>query len=219
MKEAIQSVQCLTDKAKEWWNKFTGPIGLVINALLNKVGLGEAEIEKFRSQGGKLGQFSDQMQISANMALKLGYRCVYVLIDKVDESSLTGQANTSFEFIPPLLSDLHTLEAKSFGFKFFLWDLLIDPYREVARPDRVNYYQLKWDDRQLVEMLSRRLLAYSGDRVATLASICADVGKDIDRMVVLFAQGSPRNIIRICKEILTSKVNSRGRAIRFKELP
>ena len=52
-------------------------------------------------------------------------------------------------------------------------------------------------------MLSRRLSAHSGDKVKTLASICElDPRRRIDDMVVLFSQGSPRNIIRICKEIL-----------------
>ncbi|MGB6738797.1 MAG: hypothetical protein WBE55_23905 [Candidatus Sulfotelmatobacter sp.] len=50
LKSAIQSVQNLTDKAKEWWNSFTGPIGVVLNALLSKVGLGTAEVEKFKTQ-------------------------------------------------------------------------------------------------------------------------------------------------------------------------
>jgi hypothetical protein len=201
LKEAVRAVQCLTDKAKEWWNTYTGALGIVIGAVLNRIGLGETEIEKFRSEGGKLGQLSDQMEILGDMALKLNYRCAYVLIDKVDESSITGKASTSFQFIEPLLSDLQTLEAKSFGFKFFLWDLLIDNYREVARPDRVKYYQLSWDHKQLLEMLSRRLAAHSSQRVSTLASVCEDPSKHIDRIVVLFAQGSPRNIIRICKEI------------------
>jgi len=34
LKAAIKSVQNFQDKAKEWWNRFTGPIGLVINGLL-----------------------------------------------------------------------------------------------------------------------------------------------------------------------------------------
>jgi len=81
--------------------------------------------------------------------------------------------------------------------------MLLENYREVARPNRVKYYGLKWDLKQLREMLSRRLGAHSANKVTTLTSISdVDARGDVDSIVVLFAQGSPRNIIRICKEIL-----------------
>jgi hypothetical protein len=216
LKSAIQSVQNLSDKAKEWWNKFTGPIGIVLNALLTKVGLGTAEVEKFRAAGGKLGQLIEQIDLLGQLAVKLGYKCVYVLIDKIDENSLTGLASDSFQFIKPLASDLQLLELPRFGFKFFLWDMLIDEYRSVARPDRVKYYTLRWEVGQLSEMLSRRLLAHSGDRVPSLKAISASDARDaIDRAVALFSQGSPRNTIRICKEILDqqSEIDSSASAL------
>lgn len=203
LKTAIQSVQNLTDKAKEWWNKFTGPIGVVLNALLAKIGLGATEVEKFRTAGGRLGQLIEQIDVLGQLVMKMGYRCVYILVDKVDENSLTGVASNSFQFIKPLVSDLQLLELPGFGFKFFLWDMLIDEYRSVARPDRVKYYTLKWEMAQLSEMLSRRLLAHSANRVESLAAISVGEARGkIDQGVALFSQGSPRNTIRICKEIL-----------------
>jgi hypothetical protein len=216
LKAAIQSVQNISDKAKEWWNKFTGPIGVVLNALLVKIGLGTAEIERFSTAGGKLGQAIDQINLLGQMAIKLGYRCVYVLVDKVDENALTGVASSSFQFIAPLVSDLQVLELPSFGFKFFLWDMLMDDYRAVARPDRVKYYTLRWEVAQLAEMLSRRLKAHSADRVASLGAISAlDSREKIDYTIALFSQGSPRNTIRICKEILDqqSEIDSSSREL------
>jgi hypothetical protein len=203
LKSAIQSVQNISDKAKEWWNKFTGPIGVVLNALLTKIGLGSAEVEKFRAEGGKLGQLTDQIGILGDMGIKLGHRCVYVLVDKVDENALTGVASNSFNFISSLVSDLQVLELRNFGFKFFLWDMLMDEYRSVARPDRVKYYTLRWEVSQLTGMLSRRLLAHSASRVPSLEAISAPESRTkIDHAVALLSQGSPRNTIRICKEIL-----------------
>jgi translation elongation factor EF-1beta len=40
LKEAIKAVKNLSDTALDWWNKFTGPIGFAVNALLNKIGAG-----------------------------------------------------------------------------------------------------------------------------------------------------------------------------------
>jgi hypothetical protein len=94
--------------------------------------------------------------------------------------------------------------------------LLRDEYRAVARPDRVKYYDLRWEARQLAEMLSRRLLAHSADRVGSLGAISAANARDkIDHAVALFSQGSPRNTIRICKEILDqqSEIDSSAREL------
>jgi hypothetical protein len=217
LKAAIQSVQNFPDKAKEWWNKFTGPIGLVLNALLSKIGLGNAEIEKFSTSGGRLGQRIEQIEFLGKLAIKLGYRCTYVLIDKVDENSLTGaSASNAYRFVAPLISDLQLLEMPNFGFKFFLWDMLVGDYREVARPDRVKYYDLNWKVTQLGEMLSKRLQAHSSGKVASLGAISSEEAKSrIDTAVALFSQGSPRNTIRICKEILDqqSEIDSSARAL------
>ena len=203
LKAAIASVQNVGDKAKELWDKYTGPIGLVVNALLSKIGLGEAELKQFDEQTGKLGQTIDQIQVLGAMAERLGYKCVYVLIDKVDETALTGKSSTSYRFIEPLLADLQLLESRRFGFKFFLWNLLLDEYRAVARPDRVKYYTLEWTAQQLKDMLSKRLQAHSEERVSSFGAICSnDIEGDIDTMIAHFSQGSPRNVIRLCKEII-----------------
>jgi hypothetical protein len=137
-------------------------------------------------------------------------------VDKVDENSLTGKASNSFQFVQPIVSDLQLLELKGFGFKFFLWDKLVDDYRSVARPDRVKYYELRWAAAQLKEMLSRRLRAHSSNTVSSLDQIVDDGSPySVDEIVALFSQGSPRTVIRICKEILDqqSEIDSTARTL------
>jgi len=203
LKSGIESIKNFSHKAKELWNKFTGPLGLVINALLAKIGLGEAEINKFETQGGRLGSQIDQLQTLHRISKKLGYKCIYILIDKVDENSLTSGAKNSYKFISPMIGDLQLLELNGYAFKFFLWDLLLEDYRDVARPDRVKYYKLNWEADQLCTMLSERLKAYSKNKVNTLTQLLGDSkGFDLDMFIAYFAQGSPRNVIRICKAIL-----------------
>lgn len=203
LKTAINSIKNFSHKAAELWNRFTGPIGLVINALLQRIGLGDAEISRFESEGGNLGSLNDRMSVLQSISTKLEYVSIYILIDRVDENVLTGTADNSYKFVAPLINDLQLLETTGFGFKFFLWNLLLDDYRRVARPDRVKYYSLEWDYEQLTRMLSERLKAYSNGTVSSLESI-SDSGIEIglDKAIAIFAQGSPRNVVRICKEIL-----------------
>ena len=203
LKNGIEAIKNFSDKAKELWNKFTGPLGLVINALLEKIGLGEAEINKFETQGGRLGSQIYQLQILHKISRKFGYKCIYILIDKIDENSLTVGATNSYRFISTMISDLQLLELEGYAFKFFLWDLLLEDYREVARPDRVKYYKLNSEADQLCTMLSERLKAYSYNKVISLTQLFGDSnGFNLDQFIAYFAQGSPRNVIRICKEIL-----------------
>ena len=216
LKYAIGSIKNFSDQAVEIWNKFTGPLGLVINSLLERIGLGKAEISSFEAEGGKLGTFEDRLRFLQSAASKLGYESVYILIDRVDENDLTVVADNSFSFVAPLISNLQILELPHFGFKFFLWNLLLAEYRKVARPDRVKYYQLEWNHDQLERMLSERLKAHSRGNVRTLDQISdCDISLGLDKSVAIFAQGSPRTMVRICKEILDqqSQIDSNASVI------
>lgn len=208
LKNSIDNVKNLSDKAKEFWNKFLGPVGFVLNAVLERAGLGKAEINKFESDRGSLGSLRDRLRVLQQLGTKIGFGSIYILIDKIDETNLTSLAQDSYRFVAPLLNDLQLLETPGYAFKFFLWDLLLDYYRSTARPDRVNYYTLGWRDEDLLRMLSFRLRAYSKTRPISFATISdAHFPVPIDLLIATFAQGSPRNLLRICKEILDQQSN------------
>ncbi|VVB93528.1 Uncharacterised protein [uncultured archaeon] len=203
LQEAIDSVKNFEDKAIDFWNKYLGPIGFVLNNLLAQLGFESVEISNLEKSSGKIGTFRDQLKFISKIALQLGFKSIYILIDKIDETAITQTASKSFDFIKNLLSDLQILELPNYGFKFFLWDKLLDDYRKIARPDRIKYYALNWNSTQLTQMLSKRLGAYSQGKILSFKNLTAFPSKiDIDLMIVSFGQGSPRNIIRICKEIL-----------------
>src|SRR6266478_9807016 len=79
------------------------------------------------------------LEIVCDLLRSIGYRSVFILVDKVDEATITGNnAEHAFALIKPLLRDLELLQIPGIGFKFFLWDRLETYYREFARPDRVR---------------------------------------------------------------------------------
>jgi hypothetical protein len=216
LKEAIAAVKNLSDKAKEIWNKFTGPVGVVVNVLLTHFGFKTVEISKFDASIAEVGDLKSQIEFLAELAQKFGYRSTYILIDKVDENSLTGRASQSLLFIKPILSELPLLEMRGLGFKFFLWNLLEKDALEFARPDRVKSYTLQWTPTQLKLMLAKRLSVHSTGRVQSLTSIIPlERNVDRDDLIVTLSGGSPRNIIRICKAILDqqSEIDAGARVI------
>lgn len=202
LKEAISAIKNLPDKAVETWDKFTGPIGIVVNVLLTYFGFKTVEISKFDTVTAEIGDLTSQIAFLVEMAHAFGYLSTYVLVDKIDENSLTGKASQSLAFIKPVLSELSLLEMKGLGFKFFLWDLLEDEARVFTRPDRIKNYTLRWSPSELKQMLSKRLLAHSAEKVASMMSITSS-GRNvnIDDLIVTLSGGSPRNIVRICKAI------------------
>jgi len=204
LKEDINSVKNFSDRAKDIWNSFTGPVGVILNAFLARFGMGKAEVDKINEQKSRLGPYKAQLEMLAKLAYRLGYHSIYVLIDRVDETPLTTNLrDETASFILPLISDLHLLELPGFAFKFFLWDLLREDYQKKGRPDRVKFYSLEWSYQQLAGILSERLKAYSGGKIVSLQQISGEqYSRSLDDVVAIFAQGSPRNVVRICKEIL-----------------
>lgn len=202
LKNSIKAIKNFSDKAIEVWNKFTGPIGYAVNNIFEHFGFKAPDIKKYEQAGGVLGDEVEQLEILAELSKKLNYDSIYILIDKVDENNLTNTAANTYEFIAPLLKDLQILELKNYAFKFFLWDAILENYRKVARPDRIKYYELHWSKEQLLDMLSKRLKAYSQDKVLSLNQIFESTDFNIDSFLVDLSQGSPRTLIRICKEIV-----------------
>mgnify|MGYP000923229143 CR=1 FL=1 len=202
LNQAISSVKNVKDKALDFWNSVTQLAGLGLNLIQNILQLVPKPVSSGETEQA-LGSYLDQLRFMASLAPKLGIKSIYVLIDKVDETALTSAAPNAFKFIRPLLTDLTTLELPGYAFKFFLWDKLAEDYRAASRPDRINSYDIHWTIDQLKEMLSKRLATYSGGQVTTLDQIAASgphVG--LHETCVILAYSSPRNVIRLCKEIL-----------------
>lgn len=216
LKESVESVKNFGHKAKEWWNKLVNPIETLASVVLMSFGLSPVDIAKIEEQEYNLGTHIDQLKCLQRIAEEVGYSSICILIDKVDENDLTGSAILSYTFIEPLLKNLSVFELKGFAFKLFLWDkisIIISEQKEEEkiRLDRIQNRKLRWNRNQLKEMLSRRLSAYSNQKVSSLNQIFQNVeGMDWDEVIITLGLGSPRTIIRICKEIFEqqSEINS-----------
>lgn len=222
LKAAIESLKSFSEKAKEFWNKYFSAINTLANALLQNFNLQGVSVAKFEEDKKNLTRsYKYRLKIFKDLCLKLGFESVYVLLDKVDESELTGnKAEDSFKMIQSMVRDLELLEMDKFGFKFFLWDQLKSHFREYSRPDRVDQFTLEWSNEELEEMLSERLGAYSGGKITKLKQITKKFEEDITSLVILFAQKSPRDAIRICKQIIAEQreINSESTHIESKAI-
>lgn len=196
--------------ADYYWNKYGGKIANLITAIASKFDIGSVDklSEKIELNKNSIVDYIHQL---TGISKSLGFESVYILVDRIDETSLTSNnARTAFDFIKALLSDLHVLEMDGMAYKFFLWDKALDYYyAEGARPDRIPIHDLDWTVQQLGEMLEKRLLSFSQGKINSLNALAGDeVSIDIHRMVCFFAAGSPRDMIRLSQRMVDEQTRT-----------
>ncbi len=213
--QAIQSLKTIEDYVVDVWKSFKEPIANIIRQITKAKGL---EIDLSKIEIDKKLQLSHKDNFINIIALlkKVGYNSIFILVDKVDEQSLTGNnPQASFKLISDLIKDLELLETPYLSFKFFLWDALKPFTVEIARPDRIFSYDLRWTWRQIQEMLSKRVAAYSENKVSDFESLFHN-NKSLGR-IILFSELSPRDCVRICNRVLSEQYKHNPNSKKFEE--
>jgi hypothetical protein len=214
---AVRSVKSLGQRAGDFWQKYGGVVAAGIAALMKKVGLDPVQLpqdlqEATLSPDGSARYFYVEL---LKICRRLGWKAVYILVDKVDETPTTAtSADAAFNLIRPLLVDLPTLEAPGAAFKFFLWDQTEESFRiGGGRPDRMHVVTLNWSVNELELMLTRRLLAFSDGQVDTFNQmLCSDVTVDAHKLLAYLAHGSPRDMIRMAASVIAEQTRHSGEA-------
>ncbi len=203
MQELLNELKSLPDKFKDFWRKHVGFMESVINFLLKAYDLEKIDLPDVKQEEKRLGEtYKFQLESLLRLVRKIDFKSIYILLDKPDETEKTGNdPKSTYQLIRPLIRDLELLGLSGYGFKFFLWDKIEPFFRLDARPDRVPQYELKWNRRSLKEVLSKRLLAFSRGKTSTFDTLMEEPC-NIDDQLCLMANGSPRNLIRLCERIL-----------------
>ncbi|NLF13145.1 MAG: helix-turn-helix domain-containing protein [Anaerolineaceae bacterium] len=135
------------------------------------------------------------------------YEALYVLVDRVDETSAGPEAAVSL--LKSLVAEQPLLEMSYAAFKFFL---PVGVGRELQsranlRPDRVCLHVVDWDAAALRAMVQQRLLYYSDNKVANLEELCDSFVKAevMDRLIAA-CEGSPRTLLQLCGSLIQHHV-------------
>lgn len=209
-RDALSSVKSLGDRAYEVWAKYGGAITALVNAISARFQIGAVNHGDtvLRPEDGTM-RF--KFEYLASLIQTIGYKSVYVLVDRVDELPMTTQnAEKGLDFLSSILIDLPLLETRGVAFKFFLWDQMKDAYHAAGgRPDRLLEYDLEWSVDELDRVLTRRIEIYSGGSISSFNSMLSgDAPYDVHKLITYFAHNSPRDMIRICKKILDEHTRS-----------
>ena len=218
LQDLLKELKGLPSRFRDFWRDNVGFLESFVNILLNKFDLERIDFPDIKQEEKNLTEtYKHQLEYLCGLVRNLGFSAIYVLLDKPDETELTGNDPVAtYQLIRPLIRDLELLGLEGFGFKFFLWDQIEPTYRLDARPDRVHQYKLNWSREALQRVLSERLKAFSGGKVTSLSALCENGAPyDIDAAVCLLANHSPRNVIRICERIYAVQAEQDATASRL----
>jgi predicted RNA-binding Zn-ribbon protein involved in translation (DUF1610 family) len=220
--QAVKAVKTLGDKAGEFWRKYGGVVAAGVALLMKKAGLDDVSISpSLQAQAGENTDASVLYFFTSLVAIarKLDFEAVYFLVDKVDETpSTTTNAAAAGKLIAELVTDLPTLEKPGVAFKFFFWDQMREYLVSTGlRGDRMEVVALGWTPRELSQMLARRLRSYSAHRVESFnALVSSDAGIDVHLLLVHLSKGSPRDMIRMARTIVTEHTRMGSEAEHIK---
>lgn len=204
---AFSSIKSLEDHASEIWHKYGGVIAAGIAIAMKKAGLDDVSIPaQLRAQAANLSESARYFyeQLVEIIAEPLRGGSVYILVDKVDETPYSSaDPSKAWDIISALILDLPTLEKKEVGFKIFLWDQVKNSFLDSGgRGDRLQPVTLHWENKQLSQMMSRRLKAYSERKTSSFNQITeSDLPFDAHDLLVRLAEGSPREMIRMAESV------------------
>lgn len=208
LQELLRELKSLPERFKDFWRENVGVLESVVNIVLKRYGLDAIDLPDLAQEQKKLSDtYKHQLEFLRLLAKKIGLTAVYILVDKVDETEKTGNnSELSYRLIQPMLQDLELLGLEGIGFKFFLWDAVLPRFLEDARPDRVAQHHISWTITALKAALSKRLFAFSEGKIDKFADLLDEkLDYDVDFALALLANGSPRNLIRLCEKILAAE--------------
>lgn len=208
LQDLLRELKSLPERFRDFWSKNVGVLESVVNVVLKRYGLDELDLPDLAQEQKKLSEtYKHQLEMLRTLTEKIGLNAVYILIDKVDETEKTGNdSELSYRLIQPMLQDLDLLGLKGIGFKFFLWDAILPLFQKDARPDRVAQHHINWNGTALQQVLGKRLEAFSEGKIKRFSDLMGEtIDFDVDFSLALFANGSPRNLIRMCEKILAAQ--------------
>lgn len=202
VQEIISELKALPEKLKEFWKENVGFLESVVNVAMKHFDLEKIDLPEAKQEEKKLSEtYKHQLELLYTLASKIGFKSIYILIDRPDETEQTGNnPEKTYKLIQPMIKDLELLGINGYCFKFFLWDRIKPFYQIDARPDRVSEYNLKWTRSSLKKALSLRIKTYSNNKHSSFDDLM-ESPCGMDDIICLLANGSPRNMIRLCEKI------------------
>jgi hypothetical protein len=135
------------------------------------------------------------------------YQSLYILVDRVDETSAGPESAAAL--LESLVTDKVLLSVPNIAFKFFLPLDVGQRLHTLAdlRPDRLCTRIIDWNKPALEDVIRQRLIHYSNGKIESLGDIAMAAARDRVTDRLIDASGSsPRTLLRLCQELIYTHV-------------
>lgn len=136
---------------------------------------------------------------------KSGFKTLTVLFDRADEYTAIGQGIDSItEFLKEILIDTSLLLAENYSFVVGIWDATKNNFdSQGVRFDKIKPFNINWNDQQLEEILNKRTLFFSSNKIRAKDIF---IDNSISKIVDL-SDSSPRYLFRQLSVIYDTQNN------------
>ncbi len=183
----IKSIKGLTGRIGDLWRTAGKSINSIVNTILKAKGLESVDLTLAEKSMKKVQyeEIDSHLNFLEELFKAIGISSVYVLVDSIDETSLTGNdAKKSYYLIKPFIKDLRILERRTIVFKFFVWDKIEEYWTQDIRKDRIETFEIEWNLEEIKRLIKERLKAYSEQKIDRLSQILQCDESDIDLIYI-----------------------------------
>lgn len=141
-----------------------------------------------------------------DLAQAFGFSGVCILIDKVDETSVTANsAEATARLVHPIFNHIQLLEVEGFSWIFFLWGNVKEHFSEKlpVRLDKIAHANITWSETGLREMIDARVEFFSNRQLKFESMLESEENADtIFSNLADIAMKSPRELIKVIDTII-----------------
>ena len=199
---AIDSIKGARGRFFDLWDKVGESVNSIINAALAIKNIGGVALKLKDTRVIKISddELFETIKYIGSLYKKIGTKAVYILVDSVDETHLSGNnSKNSYDLIRPLIKDLKTLELDTIVFKFFLWDKIQNHWGAEIRRDRIEVYEMTWNKEHIIHLIQNRIKAFSDFQHNNIEELFEYKKTNLINHLIDFSNFSPRDAINIFK--------------------
>lgn len=198
------------NKTTYWIEKKWDPISSIISDLASKASSNYLDLDisskKLHELLHKEKDYNIGISVIDNLvstAKDFGFSGICVYVDKVDETTKTGNSSAlSAKLVYPILSQVQLMEIPGFSWVFFLWDKIKSELSEEqmrVRLDKYAFSEISWEENYLKYMINERLKHFSRNKISSGQELCdPSVNFDIQiSKLIHMVSKSPRELVRM----------------------
>ena len=161
----------------------------------------------------------DVIENLRNIAIKLGYKSIAIMFDKIDETDFMTDVTKIATFMHDILADTQLLYTEKIAIIVSIWsDVKQELINAGIRFDKFKEVDIRWKNEELEKLINKRLLHFSKDK-DNAVSLDSLVPNTIEKNKILeLADHSPRSLLNLLGCILYEEQQDPGiQIISFSE--